>query len=267
MGVKCVRRASASVLYIFFLLVPAPAKAQPTTGPETDGILEVNDSDWPPYFYAGHKRFPGGFAKELLLHCFAENKVRAIFRHVPIKRAQKELESGALDVNVFSRDERRESFLAFGSEPLFTSEYRPFVRAGSTIKIQKMDDFKGLKIGNLGGLVYTPEFMKLLESQEKRGLVSTFNEPELGLKMLVSGKIDIFLNTVPTVIWHQKKSGIEGKVRPIDFVLKENPYYVAVSKKSSRIRDIRKFLDRLDHCVRNTKKSPFFSELRTKYGL
>jgi hypothetical protein len=105
---KHVKRAS--------ILLFVGVSAWPAYG---DGIIEVNDSDWPPYFFAGDKSKPEGFGKELLKYCFQKTGVRASFRHVGIKRAIKELEDGTLDLNVYSHDARREGFLIFGDAPLF----------------------------------------------------------------------------------------------------------------------------------------------------
>ncbi|NDE16456.1 hypothetical protein EBZ80_16140 [bacterium] len=230
-----------------------------------DGIIEVNDSDWPPYFFAGAKDKPDGFGKELLQHCFAKTGVRAEFRHTGIKRAVKELEDGTLDVNVYSRDPRRENMVRFGEATLFRSDYRPFVRSDANIKIRKLTDFDPLRIGNLAGLTYTPEFSKYLESREKKGEVTTVNTPELNIRMLVSGKIDTFVNTTPTVLWEAREIGLKEKIKPLDYVVKAGMYHVAVSRKSKRINDLGAFLEKMDRCLTATRETSFYKALSDKY--
>ena len=230
-----------------------------------DGIIEVNDSDWPPYFFAGEKSKPEGFGKELLKHCFQKIGVRASFRHVGIKRAIKELEDGTLDLNVYSHDALREKFLIFGDAPLFRADYRPFVRSDSKIKISKTKDFDTLRLGHLAGLSYTPEFSAYLGAREKRGDVTTVNDPELTIQMLVSGKIDAFVNTVPTVLWEAKELGLGGKIRALDFVIKARSYHVAVARKSFRIKNSKVFIGTLDQCLNATIGTSFYKAISAKY--
>ena len=251
---------SMSIIFICALATVSPAMPA-----RADGIVEVNDSDWPPYFFAGAKDKPEGFGKELLKHCFEKTGTRAIFRHTAIKRTMKELEDGTLDVNVFSVDPRRESMVMLGHATLFKSEYRPFVRADSTIKIAKISDFDSLRIGNLAGLAHTPEFTRYLEERDKKGEVATVNTPELNIRMLVTGKIDTFVNTTPTVLWEARELGLEDKIRPLDYVVKSGTYHVAVSRKSKRINDPAGFLERLDRCLTNTRETSFHKAISGKY--
>lgn len=252
--IKHVKHAS---LILFFVVFALPAYG--------DGIIEVNDSDWPPYFFAGDKSKPDGFGKELLKHCFQKIGVRASFRHVGIKRATKELEDGTLDLNVYSHDARREGFLIFGDAPLFKADYRPFVRTESNVKIAKLKDFDAMKLGNLAGLSYTPEFSAYLAGREKMGGVATVNDQELNIRMLVSGKIDVFVNTVPTVLWQTKELGFDGKIKALDFVIKARSYHVAVARKSLRISNSKAFLGSLDQCLNATTETSFYKAITAKY--
>lgn len=247
---------------IFICALATVSLAMPA---RADGIVEVNESDWPPYFFAGVKGKPDGFGKELLRHCFEKTATRAVFRHTGIKRAVKELEDGTLDVNVYSKDPRRDRFVLFGNAPLFRSDYRPFVRADSTIKIAKISDFDSLRIGNLAGLAHTPEFTRYLEGRDKKGEVATVNTPELNIRMLVTGKIDTFVNTTPTVLWEARELGLEDKIRPLDYVVKSGTYHVAVSRKSRRIKDPAAFLERLDRCLTSVRETSFHKAIADKY--
>jgi ABC-type amino acid transport substrate-binding protein len=233
----------------------------------SDGIIEVNDSDWPPYFFAGAKDKPEGFGKELLKHCFEQTGTRAIFRHTAIKRTMRELDEGTLDVNVFSADPRRESMVMLGTATLFNSDYRPFVRAASDIKISRLADFDSLRLGNLAGLAHTPEFTRYLEARDKKGDLTTVNTPESTIRMLITGKIDTFVNTTPTVLWEARELGLEDKIRPLDYVVKSGAYHVAISRKSKRVRDPAAFLKSLDDCIRNSRTTSFYKALKSKYQI
>lgn len=230
-----------------------------------NGIIEINDSDWPPYFFAGQKDKPDGFAKELLKHCLDKNKIRAIFRPVGIKRAVKELKQGTLDINIYSRDQRRQDYLIFGSEPLFKDEYKPVLRHDDPRKIKTLADFDSLRVGNLAGLAHTPEFDRYLNRRSRRDGVATVNHQQLNLDMLIAKKIDVFVNTTATVLWQARQSGYSDRIKFADYVIKSKEYLVTVSRKSPRIKSPQTLISKIDQCIATTRESPLYKALIKKY--
>lgn len=236
-----------------------------TNTSSANGIIEVNDSDWPPYFFAGQTEKPEGFAKELLKTCFKKNNVRAIFRPVGIKRAVKELKEGKLDINIYSKDKRRDDYLLFGNVPLFKAEYKPVMRSDDTRTINTLTDFDQLKIGNLAGLAHTQEFSTYLKRRARRDGIATVNSHVLNLEMLLAKKIDVFVNTVATVLWQARESGYASRIKFADYTVKSKDYYVAVSLNSLRISSPPEFIRKIDKCLANERETLLYKDLLTRY--
>ncbi len=139
-----------SFLFIIFNdsnLIAANAQAFPQ--------VIVVENDWPPYFMGeSHEKLPG-FAKELLQKCIPAAGYTAKFQFYPVNRMYSYLQSGAIDVALFSYKADGESFLLYGKEALFSSGYRPVIRSETDIKIHALEDFDALRLGHLAGLRYS----------------------------------------------------------------------------------------------------------------
>jgi ABC-type amino acid transport substrate-binding protein len=228
----------------------------------------VNDSDWPPMFFAGAPGKEPGFVKDLLSTCAPASGRTLRFQHFSIKRTLSKLESGDLDLNVFSPSPERREFLWFGQEALFYSEYRPAVLATSKIDIRSLSDFDRLRVGYLDGLSYSKEFKDYIASRAGRG-VEAVNDEEAMMRMLLAGRIDVFVNSVPTILWEMKQFEAGERVRIIDFPVKSSEYFVALSKASRRLRgkDADEFLRRLDRCIAELKTDGRYVAILARYGL
>ena len=124
--------------------------------------LRINDNDWPPYFFGGKEGTPKGIGKEILHHCLVDSDYKFKFTFYPINRMHKYMEEGELDINIYSYKPERESFLVYGSEPLFVAGYRPIVRKNETRTIDTIADFEPLLLGHLHGLSYSEPFYRYL---------------------------------------------------------------------------------------------------------
>jgi ABC-type amino acid transport substrate-binding protein len=249
----------------------APDDASPSKAAPSAAALEpiiVNDSDWPPMFFAGAPGKEPGFVKELLSTCAPASGRTLRFQHFSIKRTLSKLESGDLDVNVFSPSPERREFLWFGQEALFYSEYRPAVLTTSKIDIRSLSDFDQLRVGYLDGLSYSKEFKDYIAKRAGRG-VEAVNDEEAMMRMLLAGRIDVFVNSVPTILWEMKQFEAGERVRIIDFPIKSSEYFVALSKASRRLRgkDADEFLRRLDRCIGELKADGRYVAILARYGL
>lgn len=244
---------------IFFLQAAAPAAAG-------QGVVTIVENDWPPYYFGGKPGTPAGIAKELLLLCLPETGYTPSFNFYPVKRMYAYLEKGLIDIAVFSHKKERESFLLYGKEPLFSSGYRPVVRAGSNIRIAAIKDFDGLRLGHLAGLRYSKAFKAYVEQRERAGTLVTATTGDSCLRMLLAGMIDVFVDTEDTVLWRAKQADALGDIKILDFDIRTSPYYVTVSRQSAGIEDKALFLNRLDETLRAAKKDGRYAAIVEKYG-
>jgi polar amino acid transport system substrate-binding protein len=233
----------------------------------SDSIV-LNDNPWPPFFFEGKTDSPPGIGKELLQRCLPAVGRRGAFVPHPIKRMRRNMETGELDINVYSYEPDRESFLLFGKEPIFVSEYRPVVRVDSPIRITKIADFEGLRLGYLSGLVYSPEFKDYVEKRQAAGTLDITYSDESNIMKLIGGRLDVFVSSAPTVVWLAKVLGVSDKIKVLDFVVKRADYFVTFSKASKRLSDEEKlgFLAAMDGCLRTLKKNGIHKEILVRYG-
>lgn len=231
--------------------------------------IVLNDNDWPPFFFAGKTDAPPGLAKEILAICIPATGYEFEFRAHPIKRMRHAMEAGEIDINIYSHEKDRESFVIYGEEPLFFSEYRPVVRRSSTIQIHAIKDFDPLKLGHLNGLSYSPEFKAYVAKRRESGNLDVADTEESNLKKLLAGRIDVFVNSAPTVRWLAKVSGASQQIKVLDFAVKRADYFAAFSKASPRLstREKNAFLLDLDACFRKVKDDGAYQKILAKYGL
>ncbi|MDE3271843.1 substrate-binding periplasmic protein [Pseudoalteromonas sp. G4] len=227
----------------------------------------INDPDWPPYFFKGERYQPIGFAKEVLKLCLPKTGYQARFAYHPIKRMRNYIESGKIDVHIYSYKPTRESFLNFGKEPIFKTSYKPFINKKSPFEIHSIEDFKGLRIGHLQGLKYSTDYLRYLESKLDSGYVRSVTTNVSLITLLHDQKIDTFVNTVDTVYWLSTTLGMREDILAVDFDIQTKDYFVAVSKKSSRIKDKNAFLNTLDKCIKASKASGLYDKIKAGYGI
>jgi polar amino acid transport system substrate-binding protein len=246
-----------------------PGARSVTVLPEvsSDSVV-LNDNPWPPFFFEGKTDGPPGIGKELLQRCLPAVGRRGVFVPHPIKRMRRNMETGELDINVYSYEPDRESFLLFGKEPVFVSEYRPVVRADSPIRITKITDFDSLRLGYLSGLVYSPEFKAYVEKRQAAGTLDITYSDESNIMKLIGGRLDVFVSSTPTVVWLAKLLGVSDKIKVLDFVVKRADYFVTFSKASKRLSNDEKisFLAAMDGCLRTLKKNGSHKEILARYG-
>lgn len=248
----------ASLLAALVLVSPAGAAEKP---------LNLSNSDWPPYFLNDPKLADKGFARDLLDACLTEAGYSPRYRVVSIEQSYAGLRNGVVDLHIFSRRADRESFLAFGSEPLFEDSYQPIQLAGKGKLIRSLADFDGLRLGHLVGLRYTDEFLAFVHSRREAGAVVEAASNEELLQLLLDGKIDVFVNLTSTARWLARQAGATSKIVVAPYVVKSSDYFLAASKTSTRVGNPTELLGSVDGCVKAMKADGRYRTLAANYGL
>jgi len=230
-------------------------------------VLNIIENDWPPYYFAGKSNKPEGFAKELLKNCIPEKEYSSQFNFYPVKRMYAYLETGKIDIALFSYKKKREAIVHYGKEPIFSSGYRAVVLADSDIQIRDIKDFDKLRIGHLAGLRYSKSFLEYIEKRKEEGTLTVTTLGNSCLKMLLAGMIDVFVDTSDTTLWRAKQMNALDKIRIVDFDIQTKDYFVTVSKQSTVIKDKVYFLEKIDQCVRETKQDGRYIKISEKYGI
>ncbi len=246
------------LISVLFLLSTLPCSAN---------TISINDADWPPYFFKGESYQPIGFAKEILSICIPKTGYEAKFNYFPIKRMRYFIEKGDLDVHIYSYKPSREEFLIYAKEPIFKSSYRPFVHRKTPFTIQQLRDFDGLRIGHLQGLKYSESYYNYLNTQSNNKNVRTVPSNVALLSLLLDQKVDVFVNTVDTVMWLATTLGERHQIKMLDYDIQTKDYFVTVSKKSAAISNKRQFLNIMDSCIAELKSSGRYLVIKKGYGL
>ncbi len=229
--------------------------------------IQINFPDFPPYFFLNPEGQRTGITADTLTECLNAIKRPFVFVDLPIERMQISMQEGFIDIHTYSYNKTRESFVEYGHQELFRTEYRPVVRADSAIQISKVSDFDKLKLGHIIGLRYSPEFMIYVEGRRKNRSLDEAANTEQNLRKLLAARIDTFVNAVEPALYSANRLGFRSQVRVLDWVAHDGHYFTAVSKNSRRIPDRRIFLKEFDGCIRQMKKSGAFCAIYERYGL
>lgn len=229
--------------------------------------IKINETFWPPYFFPSANE-DAGIGKEVLTQCINNAGYKTSYLNLPIKRTHVYVESGQVDMVVYSYKPERESFVYFGKEPIFDTEYGFVSKANSNIVINDLDDLSGLTIGYLAGLSLTPELLTIIDEKRLYDKVHEgFNIEDMFIQMTSPNpQFDVMPDAKATFYWIAKKMGISDKIQVLDYTIKHKPYYVTVSKKSKAIKDPQLFIQQIDDCIKTMKKDGSYQVILEKYG-
>ena len=246
-------------------LVLAAAGALAALPASAADFISMSAQTWPPY-YLDDPAQPG-FAREVLQICVPQAGYELRTSPLGIDKMYDGLRLGFVDAHVLSFDAKRAAYLTYAKVPLFSDAYRPVVRAGSGIQIHDLPDFDKLKVGHLRGLRYSDAYHEYLEKRMGSGTVVQAESNEELLKLLLDGKIDVYVNLAGTSRYLARQMGVNDKVEILPFDVKHSDYLLAVSQKSSHIHDRAAFLAAFDGCMKQLEKDGRLAKLRAKYGL
>jgi ABC-type amino acid transport substrate-binding protein len=230
--------------------------------------IRINDATWPPYFY--QDRAPGqkaGIAKDIIQICLPRMKRNFEYRQLPIERMQNLMQSGEIDINFYSYKKERESFVTFGKELAFSTEYLPVVRKDADITIRSLADFDRYKLGHTIGLRYGPEFWDYIQKRKRQNDLDETSSNESNLKKLLAGRIDVFVADAASIRTLAADLGLQDRIKVLDFRVYEGAYYLSLSKKSPRVGDHKAFAQEFDHCLADLKKDGTYCRIFETYQL
>jgi len=184
-------------------------------------------NEWPPYY--GENLSKNGFISEIIRQSFLHSDYELKIAYFPWKRTVLLAKEGETCIGLYTfgnvTAERKKVF--HYSDPLPGLEFSLIVNKDSKIKVNKLDDLKGLRIGIGAGYKLTDEFEELRPSLS---LVSATDEFQL-VKMLIAGRVDGILTDPRVFSYLVSKENISENTafHPI-FMVHESDQYVAFSK-------------------------------------
>lgn len=257
---QAVRGLSFGVL-VMLSLWPYPGLGQVS--------LDVNSADWPPFFLNERATGQPGLARELMNLCVNSKDYTLRYMQLPIKRTHQYMQSGELDLAVYSFKPDRESFVWYSAQPLFHSEIGVAVKTEFIQPIEKEADLEPWRIGYLAGLALTPTLAVLLGAKKTKTQAVEAYSMELLFDQLVAtpNRIDLVINSRESLLWMASRDVYAGKVKVLDFSLERKPYYLTVSRNSRKLAEPVAFLAKFDACVQQAQRLGDYQRLFAKYQL
>lgn len=241
--------------FLFVLVVSFSARA--------DVVLTLPKLTWAPYFMHDGGQLGHGYGVEVLDRCVARNGFSYRFIETSLNRSMHQLKEGALDFWVMSQRPGREDWLDYSGEPLFIDSYAMFVRQDFRGQIEQLSDLNGLRVGTMLGLKVSDDFQAYVAGLPKSlKPVEALDEKAL-LKRLEMGHIDVAVIGTAPFLATARRLNLSHQVKVVGKPLRQKPYYLVVSKKSSKLPDSRAFLVGFDLCLKALKQTPSFQK---RYG-
>ncbi|MGS2720746.1 substrate-binding periplasmic protein [Paraglaciecola aestuariivivens] len=228
------------------------------------------DLDWPPYLISESTDSNlQGLGKDIINQCTSEQGYQTSYLHLPIKRIVVFMQSGQIDLSIYSYKKHREAFLTYAKVPIFETEVGFVVRKDSNISIDSLEDLAPLRMGHLAGLTHTPELLAIINHKRLTGELSEGHHLDAMFAQLLSStpRFDIMPDSKQTFYWRAKQLNIQDKIKVLPFVAGKKEYFISVSKKSKNINNIEAFLAQFDHCILNMHNNGQYQKLLQKYHL
>lgn len=231
--------------------------------------LEVNAVDWPPFFMDQKQTGQVGFAKEILQACIQPTGFDIRYMHLPIKRTHQYMQSGELDLAIYSYKPERDDFVWYSAKPMFQSAIGVAARKDFIQPLLQEADLEPWRIGYLAGLGLTPTLAILLAGKKSKAhAVEDYSMQSLFDQLAASpARIDLVINSKEALLWFSQKAPYQDKVKVLDFALAPKAYFLTVSKYSKRIKNPQQFLQQFDTCLEQIQQNGQYSNLLKIYRL
>lgn len=231
--------------------------------------IYINNLEWPPYFFSTPIPPELGFGKEIINICMKNTAYQPRYKTLPVMRTHLYMQTGDIDVSVYSYTNERNAYVYYGKEPIFSTSYALASKKDKNIVINNFSDLDNYTIGHLSGLTYTPEILKVINDKKKLQEVTTgYSFKALIRQMLAAPqRFEILLNSRETILWYANQLDITNKITVHDLFIADKNYYLTVSKFSQNILNPEQLLNQLDTCIQNLKINGEYKALALQYNL
>jgi polar amino acid transport system substrate-binding protein len=215
------------LLVLFLGLTIASVRADP--------VIAIDNAN-PPFMYqqAGQAQ---GLYSLLVQAVFKRAGVDIEVRAMPWKRALRLAENGKVGIGGIYRTAPRLDIFDY-SQPLFEETLLVYVRKGTAIRFEQIDDLYGKRVGVIRGWSYTAAFDDALKSG--RILASQSGSDEANFKMLASGRLDAVIaieQAGQRLIQRLQLGNVQALARPLSI----NPTYLVFGKKAQQQALLQRF--------------------------
>lgn len=250
------------VVAVLFGWVPLSSAAEKV-------VLDVNSVDWPPFFLDQKQTGQVGLARELMSLCIHGPDYDVRYMQLPIKRTHQYMQNGQIDLAVYSFKPEREDFVWYNAVPMFYSEIGVAAKRDFIQPLHKEADLEPWRIGYLAGVGLTPTLSVLLAGKKTQNkAVEDYSMENLFDQLIASpSRIDLVVNSREALLWMSQRPAYAGKIKVLDFSVERKAYYLAVSKKSTKLPEPTQFLKQFDQCLQQLHLNGQYKQLLQAYQL
>lgn len=245
--------------YIFIaLILPIIAFASQAYAETIE--VAVEDKNYYPYYYWVDGE-PHGQCTEIAAGAIRHMGANVKFVRYPWIRVLKSIEEQKVDAGLCgTKTEERSAYSYFPEEPLLNFDVTLFVRTNSPL--EKTDKLQ--LAGKSFALIKGYNFGNVDQDLESLGMlrIETPNRDSL-VKLLLNERVDTVLDSILPMRADARRLHVSDQIRPLRPSLAETPGYVFFSKKPGH-EDLAK---RFSEALKQFKKSPEYSAIRSRYGL
>ena len=180
--------------------------------------------DFPPYEFEENGKARGILVR-VVETVFKKGNIPLELKFLPFKRAYEYTRNNEIDglFNFYKTPNRMEYFDY--SESIIKNELVLFVRKGSGIRFDTLEDLKGLKVGLLRGYTYGTDFDKSTLFVKETG-----NSHESNLKKLALGRLDVYPCDKLVGIYIAMKNNLMSQLEILPVPLKTMDGHIGFTK-------------------------------------
>ncbi|MDM8550507.1 transporter substrate-binding domain-containing protein [Desulfobacterales bacterium HSG2] len=214
-------------------------------------------AEWPPYTMMENKQ-PSGIDIEIGRELCKRVGIKPKFRMLPWQRALKYMKNGKVNALLTPKySEERGKFMYYPSEPIRIEKRVLLVQKGSDIKVDKLDDLKGRKVGVVRGYSYTKEF----DNYEGMNKVLCNDDDQLA-RIFAKKRVPIIAGVEEgSMKYLCKKAGVEAETV---YVLGGEPTYIGLSRKATGSEG-ESLVEKFSKAVHQLKEEGFIKKTESKY--
>lgn len=210
----------------------------------------------PPYEYMVNN-IPVGMDVEILSEIAKKQHLQIQFNFVPWARAMIMVKEGKADgIISLLKTPERESFLNYPETPIYEDRILLFANSSFKNNILALKDLEGHTVGVVADNSYSKEFDENLNI-----IKEIVSDQEMGMRKLIANRTPLFIINEMVGLYMIKEMRVQN-IRPLTFVVNQNKYYLAVSRKSPRSR---LFFKKISQGLKDAQKSGVLSEIKKKY--
>ncbi|WP_343624618.1 substrate-binding periplasmic protein [Roseateles puraquae] len=215
------------------LLLPGWATAQPKAEPATTGPLLLANTVYPPLVNPqGHASGEGvdvDIAREALRRGGWRDGIEV--QWVPWKRVLFMLERGLADfTTTVNHSAERDRFLRWSTSYRAGKHYHFYTRRGAGVKLDKLQDLRGLRLAVGSGYIYPQPVL-----DEVEGRVEHARDVGSAVQLVEHQRADVVIVTALVGLWEIRQLGLADRLerQPLQYFNPE-PTYMGFAKASPR---------------------------------